>query len=132
MKRRIQISWLLMLVSIIMLTASVLPHHHHEELLCLQHDVVEQTSDCQEDAENDDSGCRACCVTKFDCSRPDSDDALDSYHPLETILFTLTAICLQPLCLEEDAVKNYLTYHEILHSRHLPGAIGLRAPPVTA
>ena len=33
MKRRRYIAWVLMLVSIIMLTASVLPHHHHREIL---------------------------------------------------------------------------------------------------
>ena len=40
MKRRRYIAWVLMLVSIIMLTASVLPHHHHREILCLQHDMT--------------------------------------------------------------------------------------------
>ena len=46
MKQRINIAWLLMMVCMIMLTASVLPHHHHKGLLCLQHDATEK--ECSE------------------------------------------------------------------------------------
>ncbi|MBR5205507.1 MAG: hypothetical protein IKW32_09940 [Bacteroidaceae bacterium] len=49
MKQRRFIAWMLMIVSMVMLTASVLPHHHHQEILCLQHDVeaCECASHCE-------------------------------------------------------------------------------------
>ena len=62
MKQRINIAWLLMMVCMIMLTASVLPHHHHKGLLCLQHDATEKecSAPVEQDSHNS-STCKACC-----------------------------------------------------------------------
>ena len=85
MKRRRYIAWVLMLVSIIMLTASVLPHHHHREILCLQHDMTLCGCQCsvQHQQHNNSSDenhtCNAGCVTKFKSVTPER--AQDSVAP---------------------------------------------------
>ncbi|RGN43703.1 MULTISPECIES: DUF6769 family protein [unclassified Bacteroides] len=129
MKQRINIAWLLMMVCMIMLTASVLPHHHHKGLLCLQHDATEKecSAPVEQDSHNS-STCKACCVTKFNCARPDSDDSIVPDYTLESVLFTLTDIYLLPL-LQEECLIDTSYYYEHLHSRHVSDAVGLRAPP---
>lgn len=84
MKRRRYIAWVLMLVSIIMLTASVLPHHHHREILCLQHDMTLCGCQCsvqhqQHNSSDENHTCNAGCVTKFKSVTPDR--AQDSVSP---------------------------------------------------
>ncbi len=134
MKQRINIAWVLIMVCMIMLTASVLPHHHHHGLVCLQHDLTEQTCETlpQEDSHKS-SSCKACCVTKFNCFRSDADDSMEPHFSSESILFTLTDIYLLPLRPKESLVNtSTFYYHERLHSRHISNAIGLRAPPAFA
>lgn len=130
MKKRKYIAWFLMVVSLVMLTASVFPHHHHEDLLCLQHDVVETSTDCHDEEKPSDANCQACCVTIFHCSDPDTDyDAMEPHYSLESILFTITDLYQLPLRPDEECVCDFPFYHEKLHSRLASASMGLRAPP---
>lgn len=135
-----------MIVSMIMLTASVFPHHHHRDLLCLQHDLTPAASDCTNTEscshnhatdkngcsdDNKSSQCEPCCITKFHFSEPDhSYDLMEPYCLLDSTLFSHINIYLLPLYREESYINHYTYYHEKLHSRHLAEAVGLRAPPV--
>ena len=74
-----------MLVSIIMLTASVLPHHHHREILCLQHDMTLCGCQCsvqhqQHNSSDENHTCNAGCVTKFKSVTPDRAQDRCSQH----------------------------------------------------
>ena len=72
-----------MIVSMVMLTASVLPHHHHQEILCLQHDVeaCECSSHCEGNhhehhqheghCSHGKHACGSDCVTHFQILTPD-------------------------------------------------------------
>lgn len=133
MKQRINIAWTLIMVCMIMLTASVLPHHHHQGLICLQHDNTEQTCETSTQENSHKSSCKDCCITKFNCFRSDTDDSMEPHFSFESILFTLTDIYLLPLRFKEDLVNTFtFYYHERLHCRHISAAIGLRAPPAFA
>ncbi|WP_455671570.1 DUF6769 family protein [Phocaeicola sp.] len=134
MKRRRYIAWALMLVSIIMLTASVLPHHHHQEILCLQHDVTACGCECSDHHHNETPGekhtCNAGCVTKFKSVTPDkSQDSVSPDYSFCSLMYTLTDILILPLRPSESKTKLYTYYLERLHSTCFPHVIGLRAPP---
>ena len=99
MKRRRYIAWVLMLVSIIMLTASVLPHHHHREILCLQHDMTLCGCQCsvQHQQHNNSSDenhtCNAGCVTKFKSVTPDrAQDSVSPDYSFCLLLYTVTDV----------------------------------------
>ena len=75
MKRRRYIAWILIWVSMVMLTAAVLPHHHHQHILCLHNDVAACECDCGEGEENHATeshhACEDHCVTNFQGVTPD-------------------------------------------------------------
>ena len=135
MKRRRYIAWILMWVSMIMLTASVLPHHHHREVLCLQHDIMDCNCSCsmhqhQSDAPNENHTCNAGCVTKFKSVTPDrAQDSVSPGYSFCLLMYTLTDILLLPLRPSESKIKLYTFYLEKLHATCLPHVKGLRAPP---
>lgn len=119
MKRRRYIAWVLMLVSIIMLTASVLPHHHHREILCLQHNSSDENHTCN-----------AGCVTKFKSVTPDrAQDSVSPDYSFCLLLYTVTDVLALSLRLTEHNTLPYNYYLEKLHSTCLPHVKGLRAPP---
>jgi hypothetical protein len=136
MKRRRYIAWVLMLVSIIMLTASVLPHHHHREILCLQHDMTLYGCQCsvQHQQHNNSSDenhtCNAGCVTKFKSVTPDrAQDSVSPDYSFCLLLYTVTDVLALSLRLTEHNTLPYNYYLEKLHSTCLPHVKGLRAPP---
>ena len=144
MKRRRYIAWMLMLVSMVMLVASVLPHHHHRELLCLQHDVTEEcvctcTAECtcpecakhhHATADGGHRNCGAGCVTKFNSLTPDKGhDVLSPEYAFCSLLYTLSDAWMFALQLSEDKTSHHTCYLEKLHSTCLPHVKGLRAPP---
>ena len=126
MKRRRYIAWVLMLVSIIMLTASVLPHHHHREILCqcsVQHQQHNNSSD-------ENHTCNAGCVTKFKSVTPDrAQDSVSPDYSFCLLLYTVTDVLALSLRLTEHNTLPYNYYLEKLHSTCLPHVKGLRAPP---
>ena len=143
MKQRRFIAWMLMIVSIVMLTASVLPHHHHREILCLQHDVeaCECTSHCEgnhHEHHQHDGHCshgthHACgsdCVTHFQTLTPDkaSVDVSPDYS-FCALLYTLADLLSIPLPLKDTRANLSYFYLEKLHSTCLWHIQGLRAPP---
>ena len=136
MRRRRYIAWVLMLVSIIMLTASVLPHHHHREILCLQHDMTLCGCQCsvQHQQHNNSSDenhtCNAGCVTKFKSVTPDrAQDSVSPDYSFCLLLYTVTDVLALSLRLTEHNTLPYNYYLEKLHSTCLPHVKGLRAPP---
>lgn len=135
MKRRRYIAWALMLVSIIMLTASVLPHHHHQEILCLQHDVSVCSCHCAEhnhsgSASDDNHTCNAGCVTKFKSVTPDrAQDSVSPDYSFCSLLYAVTDVLTLTLRLYEHNTLPYNCFLEKLHSTCLPHVKGLRAPP---
>lgn len=132
MKHRRLISWFLMLVSIVMLTASVLPHHHHHGRICLQHDLTENAS-CTSSSQNQDNGssCKVCCVTRFKCSVPSNHDYVQPHFTHVVTLFTEAIIfeLFTPIA-QTHQYNSY--YYESLHSTRITRSIGLRAPPCMA
>ena len=144
MKQRRFIAWMLMVVSIVMLTASVLPHHHHQEILCLQHDAeaCECSHGCEEYQEHhkhhhheghcshDKHACTSQCVTHFQTVTPDetSVDVSPDYS-FCSLLYMVSDILSIPLPLSETKANLSYFYLEKLHSTCLWHVAGLRAPP---
>ena len=108
-----------MLVSIIMLTASVLPHHHHREILCLQHDMTLCGCQCsvQHQQHNNSSDenhtCNAGCVTKFKSVTPDrAQDSVSPDYSFCLLLYTVTDVLALSLRLTEHNTLPYNYYLE--------------------
>lgn len=135
MKRRRYIAWMLMLVSMVMLTAAVLPHHHHQHILCLHNDVAACECDCGESKESHANeshhACEDHCVTNFQSVTPDDaqGDISPDYSTCQ-LLYTLADVLSLPLSLEDSNGKFISYYLEKLHATCLPHGLGLRAPPV--
>ena len=135
MKRRRYIAWVLMMVSMIMLTASVLPHHHHQEILCLQHDMDICACHCggynhQDSASNENHTCNAACVTKFKSVTPDrAQDSVSPDYSFCSLLYAVTDVLILTLRQYEHNTLPYNCFLEKLHSTCLPHIKGLRAPP---
>ena len=131
-----------MVVSIVMLTASVLPHHHHQEILCLQYDaeVCECIPDCtdyqhvhkqhQGHCTHGSHTCCSGCVTHFQSITPDvtSIDVSPDYS-FCALLYTLADILSIPLPLNDTKANLSYFYIEKLHPTCLWHVMGLRAPP---
>ena len=135
MKQRRYIAWFLILVSIIMLTASVLPHHHHREILCLQHDITVCGCQCSgeqhnHDVSHDKHTCNAGCVTKFKTITPEKvQNSVSPDYSFCSLLYTVPDILLLSLRLTERNTIPDTYYLDKLHSTCLPHVKGLRAPP---
>ena len=143
MKQRRFIAWMLMVVSIVMLTASVLPHHHHREILCLQHDVAacectshytghhhehhQHAGHCSHGTHH---ACGSDCVTHFQTLTPEkaSVDVSPDYS-FCALLYTLADLLSIPLPLKDTRANLSYFYLEKLHSTCLWHVQGLRAPP---
>ena len=141
MKQRRFIAWMLMVVSIVMLTASVLPHHHHQEILCLQHDVeaCECSHECSKHHEHhhheghcshDKHTCGSDCVTHFQTVTPnDSSVDISPNYSFCSLLYVVSDIMSIPLPLSNLKANLSYFYLEKLHSTCLWHVAGLRAPP---
>lgn len=131
MKQRSFISWFLIMVSIVMLTASALPHHHHHGRICLQQDITENTS-CTSSSQKQDEGssCKVCCVTNFKCNVPNHQNYIQPHFNHVVILFTEAII--YELFTSNEQTHPYNPYFESLHSIRITRSIGLRAPPCMA
>lgn len=77
MERKLK-SYFLLVVSILMLVASVFPHHHHDLYFCVAHDLetcpasVECPDHLHHTGDEDNHACTSSCVTHFAFSAPDS------------------------------------------------------------
>lgn len=140
MKRRRYIAYVLMMVCMVMLTASVFPHHHHSDMICLQHDIKTCNCSCNKACENCKDVCHAAghhslpdqcengCVTKFNCAVPQSGTDILPYFPLVTVLYSLADVLKFNLPDRSVDELDFL-YIESLHSLTVLRAEGLRAPP---
>ena len=130
-----------MVVSMVMLTASVLPHHHHHEILCLQHDVeaCECSHGCTDHHDHHEHEghcshgkhmCGSDCVTHFQTLTPDeaSVDVSPEYS-FCSLLYMVADVLSIPLPISESRANQSYFYLEKLHSTCLWHVAGLRAPP---
>lgn len=138
------IAYLLIVVSIIMLAASVFPHHHHWDEFCLlqcdnkachgsgdcndeRHDFCHDSSHSHHHGLNDsNSDCKHDCVTYFSFQLPQGNNDLLPYGlPMAFLYFVFD------FNLPETIVFNPLdVYQEHLHSvLWVIHGGGLRAPP---
>lgn len=135
MKRKRNIAWILMLVSMVMLVAVVLPHHHHQHILCLHNDVSACKCDCGDGKTNHDTqehhACEDHCITNFQSVTPDeADEDVTPGYTLCQLLYT-SADVLSMQMTWTDTNEKYISYYlEKLHATCLPHGLGLRAPPV--
>ena len=147
MKQRRFIAWMLMVVSMVMLTASVLPHHHHREILCLQHDseACVCSHGCSEHhyhpehsrheghCSHDKHACTSNCITHFQTVTPDrTTKDVSPHYSFYSLLYMVADVLSIPLPLSETKANLSYFYLEKLHSTCLWHVAGLRAPPVLA
>ena len=134
MKQKRYIAWMLVVVSMVMLVASVLPHHHHQHLLCLDNDVETCACTCEDhhapDADHHE-GCEGHCITHFVSVTPDTmQDYVSPDYTFCQLIYTLADVMSVSLpVLDLKANPSYF-YLEKLHSTCLGHVRGLRAPPV--
>lgn len=140
MKRRRYIAYVLTVVCMIMLTASVFPHHHHFNRICLQHTVKVCDCSCEQansSCENEDHGacrhslpnpCENGCITKFNCSVPQNGTDVLLYFPPVTLLYSFADI-LKSYLPDKSVREQDFPYIESLHSLTVLRTEGLRAPP---
>ena len=141
MRQRRFIEWILMIVSMVMLTASVLPHHHHQEILCLQHDVeaCECSHDCTDanghhqhegHCSHGKHACGSDCITHFQTLTPDKSSVdVSPQYSFCSLLYTVSDILSIPLPISEKKANPSYFYLEKLHSTCIGHVMGLRAPP---
>lgn len=135
MKQRRIIAWMLVVVSIVMLTASVLPHHHHQDFLCMH--LKSAACECNSGymahhSAGCDHGHQACdlgCITNFQTVA--QDEAYGSVEPdysFCSLIYTLADVLAVPLS-SDSRVTYQIPNSVILHPTCIPHVMGLRAPP---
>ena len=137
MKRNKFIAWLLVVVSMVMLTASVMPHHHHQDFLCMHSSMSACDCACEsgEHSMNDTScshghqGCDANCVTNFQTINPEDADVELSDEAFCSLFYAWAETLLTPSPLLDVKVKYESLYLEKLSITCQPHVMGLRAPP---
>ena len=129
MKPQRYAAYLLLLLSILMLSVPVIPHHHHADgALCMKNDV--HAGCCTTEAEGTEGHC--CCDTgcpaaHFFQQRPDASP--DIPQPLSNDVFFLPAELQALLVCHSPGQSPTPIYIESLHDTQLTRATGLRAPP---
>ena len=133
MKRRRHIAWVLFVVGMVMLAASVLPHHHHQHILCLHNDVSACECPCEDMAGHETSHHESCedhCVTNFVSLTPEGgqmDVLPDAFTCLQWYACTdILSVPLPISIVNEDWVPLCM---EKLYAACIQHVMGLRAPP---
>lgn len=132
MKTNRHTTYLLLLLSILMLGVPVIPHHHHADgLLCMKNDV--QAGCCTPAPDEAEGHCccdTGCPATHFFQQRPDTSP--DIPQPLSCDVFFLPSELLASLIFHSPTQSLTPVYIEALHDTLLSRATGLRAPPAFA
>lgn len=126
-------SYCLILVSMIMLTALVIPHHHHGERVCLKYDQEmssPHTEDCSDNLQGSahDDFCKISCVTHIILNKVECNQDI---HP-DYSFFAIVYDALSSMALADDgqaSAKQEIFYLERLYPQCLVAECGLRAPP---
>ena len=133
MKQRRLIAWMLVIVSMVMLTASVLPHHHHQHILCLHSDIETCGCECEDSHSHEATHHESCeehCITNFVTIHPEGTFiTVTPDYSICQVLYTLADILSIPLpisCQEDNLSPFYIERYYSACMRHV---IGLRAPP---
>ena len=137
MRQRRYIAWLLLVVSMVMLTASVLPHHHHQDMLCMHSSVNVCNCDCEAEGQmhkstscsHEHQSCGAECVTHFQTIGAEDAPSVLPDGLFGSLLYVVADILSIPLPLSDVGVKYTSLYLEKLHATCQPHVMGLRAPP---
>lgn len=136
MKRKQIVAWVLLVVGIVMLAASVLPHHHHAHILCLHNDVAACDCSCEGTTHHEATHHETCndhCVTNFVSVSPEGiqADFLPNYF-ICLPYFTLADVLSIPLPIS-IAIDNQIPWYlEVLYVTCEQHVMGLRAPPSMA
>jgi len=126
MKKKRNIGWLLLLVSMLVLAIPVLPHHHHyEDEICLQNDADSPKPHHQ--AEPD---CDGFCITKLHFSVQHHDDANIQPHYWQVLTLFAPSFLHSLLPPKLESFDRLFFYIESFHEAGIYHAISLRAPPV--
>ena len=135
MERKLK-SYFLLVVSILMLVASVFPHHHHDLYFCVAHDLetcpasVECPDHLHHTGDEDNHACTSSCVTHFAFSAPDSHGTdLSPAYSYSLLIYPFLLTLERLSSFENDLPCPYSVYIERLHARHFVASSGLRAPP---
>ena len=128
-------SYCLIMVSMIMLTALVIPHHHHGDRMCLK--PIQEMSpekDCSDNHNPNghahDDFCKISCATHIVLNKVDCNRNLLPGYSLITLVFDLVNDLLLPGEADSElAQESY--YLEKLYPQCLATVCGLRAPPYT-
>lgn len=138
MKKRCRfITYLLLVVSMVMLTANALPHHHHWGEFCMAtceadeaghehcHHIPTDTSQSHHHGETE---CCDGCVTNFRCQQPQTDNGVNdlvAYAIQTDFIHTIIEILLP----ERELPTNVFRYAERLPQSIVRKGMPLRAPP---
>lgn len=135
MERKLK-SYFLLVVSILMLVASVFPHHHHDLYFCVAHDLetcpasVECPDHLHHTGDEDNHACTSSCVTHFAFSAPDSHGTdLSPAYSYSLLIYPFLLTLERLSSFENDLPCPFSAYIERLHTRHFVASSGLRAPP---
>lgn len=129
-------TYCLLIVSILMLVASVFPHHHHEERFCLNADL--ETCCPSQAAGNEDHttkgcenhACHADCITHFSfSSQHDRHIDVTPDYSFYSFIYPLLNVLERFTFHNNEAKEAYSIYIEKLHSRYCVTTGNLRAPP---
>lgn len=123
-------TWLLVL-SMVMLVATVVPHHHHWGMYCVAlcdvetdgHDGCHHTSGAAGHNHSENDCCNGC-ITKFCCPRPSLDDGTVWIVSWD---FFPVYVCTQHP--ERDSSDGVFFYQNLFYSAIFGRSLSLRAPP---
>ncbi len=124
------ITYLLFLISIIMLEVPVIPHHHHTNgMLCMKNDLSANCCETQP-SEHHKHCCHTKCVaTHFFKKTPATEDGIEITPSAESSLYLPAVFLPQSDALSFKPIHKPPFYIESLHGTHIARASGLRAPP---
>lgn len=132
MKRKKNITFVLIFISSIMLVIPVIPHHHHNNngLICMKNDITANCCGQQHTTDSEHCCCDTGCVTAHffqQTHKPNN----EWEHPCFPLVITLFSEPILNLLLlpEGNRQKQEYIYLESLHGTYITRATGLRAPP---
>jgi hypothetical protein len=124
----------MMVVSIAVLIAPVMPHHHHNATeICLRHDInpddMHHHQQSHPDHNDEDPCCNNECMTKLHSLTASSNVDWSPQHTFIMVLFddfTISSL----LAPQERLLKRNYVYIETLHSVTPTNQFSRRGPPV--
>lgn len=125
---------LMLIVSITMLIAPVMPHHHHSATeICMRHDInpddMHHHQQSNPEHQDEDPCCNNDCMTKFHSLLSSIDIDWSPQHTVIMVLFDDFTISYL-LAPQERLLKRNYIYIETLHSVTFTNHVSRRGPPM--